>query len=109
MQLIDADAIVEKLKKQAHEIFTNAGKKVSPDDYYIKRNQTYMDTLMKSLIDNVIDFMGAQPTIEAEPVRRGHWEDLPCGLLECSECGELEWHVHNYCPECGAKMYEGGK
>lgn len=50
------------------------------------------------------------PTIEAEPIRHGHWIDhtykyrYPIGRYECSICGaahDMEWA---YCPTCGAKM-----
>jgi len=59
------------------------------------------------------------PTVEAEPVRHGHWinhfDDLfPMeSTVECSICGEKEWMMtiinHNYCPNCGAKMDEEEK
>ena len=62
------------------------------------------------------------PTIEAEPVRHGRWNDKPdeysgtCIIRHCSECG---WSVFkgnplydfghwNYCPNCGAYMREEG-
>lgn len=49
------------------------------------------------------------PTIDAAPVRHGHWIDheykeYPIGRYECSVCGakhDMEWY---YCPICGAKM-----
>lgn len=62
------------------------------------------------------------PTIDAEPVRHGHWVksseykgDNISGYTDihwvCSECGEEaivnEWYVYDltdYCPHCGAKM-----
>lgn len=49
------------------------------------------------------------PTIEAEPIRHGHWEhgkDVIGIYYQCSECGS-QYHIgyeFNYCPECGAKM-----
>lgn len=69
------------------------------------------------------------PTVEAEPVRHGHWidkgvlEDYPkpginvYHLLWCSECGAFHrvrhwccggWINASYCPNCGAKM-DGGE
>lgn len=45
------------------------------------------------------------PTVDAEPVRHGHWEWD--GDYICSNCGERghrnKW---KYCPNCGAKMDE---
>lgn len=52
-----------------------------------------------------------QPTIEAEPVRRGHWithnEGNPYEIYgECSVCNfdqSLSKRL-KYCPNCGARM-----
>lgn len=67
------------------------------------------------------------PTIDAEPVRHGHWikmSDADGHYYACSECGEelyREWSFDRdfdlfpkkrtidktqYCPNCGAKMDE---
>lgn len=49
------------------------------------------------------------PTIEAEPVRHGHWIDTGSGQ-ECSVCHEIQYGYDNYryyCPFCGAKMENG--
>ena len=57
----------------------------------------------------------AQPTIEAEPVRRGKWIDMG-DFEKCSFCsgtrlkafqsyyGKTAWIKTPYCPNCGAKM-----
>ncbi len=44
------------------------------------------------------------PTIEAEPVKHGHW--VTRGMFDfCSCCDEMyEYGSQNYCPNCGAKM-----
>ena len=56
----------------------------------------------KKTFDTIIDL---QPTVDAEPVRHGHWKWD--GDYICSNCGERghrnKW---NYCPNCGAKMDE---
>ena len=55
----------------------------------------------------------SEPTIDAEPVRHGHWFTIGYMVdAQCSECrkwidvlqGDAEM---NYCPHCGAKM-DGG-
>ena len=53
--------------------------------------------------------LATQPTIDAEPVRHGHWKGNGKGyweIRECSVCGEKMPTVGglNYCPNCGAKM-----
>ena len=58
------------------------------------------------------------PIIDAEPVRHGRWEtkvyttESDGWITEyreevCSECGEGQIGISNYCPNCGAKMDEG--
>ena len=62
----------------------------------------------------VLQDIEEQPTIEAEPVRRGHWEhDAYIGnLYKCTACGmgmytsENYLLEHKYCFKCGAKMDE---
>lgn len=49
------------------------------------------------------------PTVDAQPVRHGHWvgvDDEPCEVWECDMCGYIYEgdFVYNYCPHCGAKM-----
>lgn len=55
------------------------------------------------------------PTIEAEPIKHGHWINKGLEPLRCSECGimvdvynEIPWACKSfvYCPNCGAKMDE---
>ena len=63
----------------------------------------------KDWVDRIEAFLKAQPTIDAEPVRRGRWVGVSpmVDSLECSICG---WNIlgeefeTNYCPNCGAKM-----
>ena len=45
------------------------------------------------------------PTVDAEPVRHGHWIRLSQDLSECSVCGYYSRDRGNYC-NCGAKMDE---
>ena len=65
-----------------------------------------------------IDAVEEQPTIEAEPVRRGknicdfakgHVE-FKCSLcgatLDVAEGGDLDGGYFKYCPNCGARMEE---
>ena len=57
------------------------------------------------------------PTIDAEPVRHGKWDDKRVAFYrKCSECGAtiintlshvfLDYDIRDlhYCPNCGAKM-----
>lgn len=46
---------------------------------------------------------------DVAPVRHGRWVSVEGGsFYECSNCGYLtDYHLSNYCPNCGAKM-DGG-
>lgn len=53
------------------------------------------------------------PTIDAEPVRQGHWEFHPKDAFEamftlpmCSSCGFKSADGGRFCSNCGAKMDE---
>lgn len=63
---------------------------------------------------DVIDLLKEQPTVDAVPVRHGHWEIVPNDentdgyyKMRCSVCGETLWSIQSeelYCCKCGAKM-----
>lgn len=47
------------------------------------------------------------PTIDAKPVRHGHWEwNGHCYDYECSCCHRGQDNKSDYCPDCGARMDE---
>ena len=90
-RLIDADALVAD---RSIQIVIGAGDNICVD---------------------IADIKNA-PTIEAEPVRHGRWEEIEDfdgdSHWRCSACG-CEWWFEvqgpsengsNYCPNCGAKM-----
>ena len=59
---------------------------------------------------DVLWLISKQPTIEAEPVKHGKWEEFDCeygGIptkgYVCSECGRTEANKEPYC-HCGARM-----
>ena len=99
MRLIDADSVM----------FTNFEIFMCEGDY----KQAF-----KLLCEKLDD----APTVNAEPVRRGHWVrhntyhgDDTSGFVDpdwrCSECDKQatvnEWFLYDltpYCPNCGAKM-----
>ena len=100
-RLIDADKAKEVLKKLLYETAMN--------------NSGGASLMCEDIAENRLEsWFGLVPTVDAEPVRHGHWitqfDDLfPMeSTIECSACGEKEWMMtitnHNYCPNCGAKM-----
>lgn len=90
MRLIDADAI-------RYDRLLKTGNKEHPLEW----------AASQSRIDNV-------PTIDAEPVRHGHWKESStcsvCGKRAVKKvifCDETLWEdKYDYCPHCGAKMDE---
>lgn len=89
MRLIDADAMIDRLKKWDTK-----------------------DKTDKALYSFTLNRINEQPTIQ--PVRHGHWIhdglDIPHGVdwMHCSECGKRDKYcpaaMTNYCPNCGARM-----
>ncbi len=90
MRLIDADALKEYFK--------------TIRKYHVgKYSEWYL-----------ADVLEQQPTIDAVPVKHGHWieefENEDGRNLRCSEC-RMVFYVGkgrdgNYCPNCGARMDE---
>ena len=100
-RLIDADVLHSALKKMQKWV-------VVKDNYH---NEGYSYDQVHFAIDNA-------PTVDAEPIRHGHWIN-PKGdndIWKCSHCGHSYigfngLHITfaemcDYCPCCGAKMDE---
>ena len=63
------------------------------------------------VIEKIMDIIKEAPTIEAEPVRHGHWtldrhEHGVCSVCHMTSVDIIGGEFHNYCPNCGAKMDE---
>ena len=90
MRLIDADALIESIK---HGLW----------DW-----ETINGIESRTVLEQTIQDIKNEPTIDAEPVRHGRW--IHSGFMEvkCSNCGNVfhELEDTNYCPNCGAKMEE---
>ena len=68
--------------------------------------------------DHVLASIENAPTIEAEPIRHGHWMSYEFATdyrwRKCSVCGTADEYINilgleairRYCPFCGAKMDE---
>lgn len=61
----------------------------------------------------VINALKMAKTVDAEPVRHGHWIPLYSSVesthrFQCSECGYVHikqpYTIEKYCSACGAKM-----
>ena len=94
MRLIDAENLAEVLNRYLAQL-RNSGISVG----------------LRMGINTCLTFINNANIIEAEPVKHGRWEtnsDRPDSLI-CSicKCGFDMWKhdPHNYCPNCGAKMY----
>ena len=61
-------------------------------------------------IDDTFEAIDAQPTVEAEPIKHGHYIKGDNGEWFCSECRRIDdkYGVAKYCWNCGAKM-DGGE
>lgn len=91
MRLIDAENLAEVLNRYLAQL-RNSGISVG----------------LRMGINTCLTFINNANTIEAEPVKRGRWEEyLIPNILCCSNC---DWGIDPlckspYCPNCGAKMY----
>lgn len=101
MRLIDADAAIDMVNGI-----------LDLDKYYRPHAKS-----RNVPIDEVIDRIELTPTIDAVPVRHGHWQitDAYPHNVHCSVChkrfAQTQWAVwgdgslpRNYCPHCGARM-----
>ena len=67
---------------------------------------------VKTITDGCAEEISRLPTVDAVPVRHGHWikSGYACGdnEWECSVCGETEWTGSadwmKFCMYCGAHM-----
>ena len=93
-RLIDADALVEKA--------------------YWHGEHPNVDNLFAEGVDAVdVSDIEEAPTIEAEPVRHGYWENAngrpKTYIRKCSVCGKEAYFCgrgcsYKFCPNCGADM-----
>jgi hypothetical protein len=60
-RLIDADALVEDLKRQCEEVFKIDA--VSPDDFWITRDQAYNERLWKTWCESFYKYLESRPTV----------------------------------------------
>lgn len=107
MRPIDADALIKDIAESIR----------LADEWEKESNEKKDKHGLKCAIDTrrsllaMISRVKEAPTIEAEPVRRGHWIWLePYGAhhtrrRKCSKCGEVKAQgLTNFCPNCGARM-----
>ena len=91
MRLIDADELIERSYRERLE--------------------------NRELIAQMIE---SAPTVDAEPVRHGHWIEgnnfhwysnscSCCGYTRTTDIKSNGWNQWKYCPNCGAKMDEEGE
>ena len=67
-RLIDADALIADLKRQCKEVFKTDA--VSPDDFWITRNEAYNERLWTTWCESLYDYINTAPTVipeEGEP------------------------------------------
>lgn len=105
MRLIDADELKELILAERDKI----PKKVPCATYELMREKDNRHgNAMRGGIRVALRCMENTPTIEAEPVRHGRWDDEDNERWVCTLCGS--WYIvdsngyMHYCPHCGAKM-----
>ena len=77
-------------------------------------NTQYSDNIVltKASLQHLIDIF---PSADVAPMKHGHWvKEKPDVLIHwhcsvCKNCYYLEEPNANYCPNCGAKIMDGGE
>lgn len=109
MRLIDADALIDELTQRCCK---NCIKRMGIKNGKQRMIYEIGDAPCRACeVDDIKAELDDAPTIEAEPVRHGHWEKI--GTIEntwvvhkCSYCGYQTIDNGQYCTNCGAKMDE---
>lgn len=101
-RLICLDAVIKKLKDELKTY-----KPAETSDNYITK---FKEKVIPRLLNNVIDYLEAQPTVDAVEVVHGNWiNDDEYDI--CSNCNNPiimnRLHPDRWCKNCGAKM-DGG-
>ena len=120
MRPINADAMIQDLRRQFEAIYKSAIETpIMPDDPFVELLAKCEGLHMKAYIDNLCEYIDSRPTIDAAPVRRGEWVEKSTvwgDELRCSVCGEQADYFAgspeevycvrdpNFCPNCGADM-----
>lgn len=60
-RLIDADTLIADLKRQCKEVFRIDA--VSPDDFWITRNEAYNERLWTTWCESFYDYINVAPTV----------------------------------------------
>lgn len=60
-RLIDADALIEDMKRQCREVFKIDA--VSQDDFWITRNEAYNERLLGTWCESFYEYLKTAPTI----------------------------------------------
>lgn len=96
MRLINADALKQEIRKGTR-YFVRVWDPKGREKWEMEKDLSLKE------IDEIID---NAPTIDAEPVKYGKWEEyLPEGLRwKCSLCESRFVNPYIYCPHCGARM-----
>lgn len=89
MRLIDANALIKTIKDDHCKGCNKSG-------CIMCRVCTWMDAM---------DYIEYAPTIDAQPVKHGHWKHSASGEMYCCYCQYVpQWEDDKFCANCGAKM-----
>lgn len=101
---LDRDKLIDEIDRQIDYYSIDDPRAFTPGEVHEMR-------LFQAGIKQARKAVFKAPTADVQLVRHGNWRH-PSGdnwfLWECSECGAVEWHIGEYCRNCGAKMDGGG-
>ena len=108
MRPIDADALVEDLRRQLKAVYRDTMlQPIFTDDPFVEVLAKSEGKHMQLFIRELCDYLTTRPTITPEPVK-GEWIKIRDGydndLYVCQRCAVMCHGSYNFCPNCGADM-----
>jgi len=109
MELINAEELKTYFKNIANE-WGDGYKDINLEELS-ESDKKIASTIAKFLINTIV-VIDEFPTVDAEPVKHGHWifgQTMGHSWMKCSECcvsQSGQTATFTYCSNCGAKMDE---
>lgn len=109
IRLIDANALCKGINESIKMALDWENEALEQKDTCGVKHAIATRQSLLAMLERVVE----EPTIDAQPVKRGHWinhfDDLfpEESTIECSVCHEnssANMPHDNFCPNCGAKM-----
>lgn len=104
MRLIDANT-AEKNLAELVKLYEKRMPKWSPNDMLTSgRDAALKWGFIADGAEKALEIIKDMPTVDAVPVKHGHWIVADDGVTRCSICYGASDYERSFCGDCGAKM-----